>query len=98
MWLGLLFMLGTSLLLSGALDSALLAVVGTFLVWMLTSVAPAFAAHQAVAFLSTQNAPLVTVFDALTLSPYKTAWWPVPETAFQPCNCWTVRSPPDCHS
>jgi ABC-type transport system involved in multi-copper enzyme maturation permease subunit len=61
LWLGLLLMLGTSLLLSVAPDSALLAVVGTFLVWMLTSVALAFAAQQAAASLSTQNAPPVTV-------------------------------------
>lgn len=74
MWLGLLFVLGTSLLLSVMLDSAVLAVVGTFLVWMLTSVAPAFVAQQtAVFFLSSQNEFPATLFDALALSPYWTS-------------------------
>jgi ABC-2 type transport system permease protein len=73
MWLGLLFMFGTSLLLSVVLDSALLAVVGTFMVWMLTSVAPAFVAQQTAVFLSTQNEALATVFDVLSLSPYWTS-------------------------
>ena len=73
MWLGLLFVLGTSLLLSVILDSALLAVVGTFLVWVVTSVAPAFAAQQATVLLSTQDGSLVRVFDGLALSPYWTS-------------------------
>src|SRR3712207_6603096 len=45
-WLGLLFVLGTSLMLSVVLDSTLLALVGTFLVWMLTSLFPALIAQQ----------------------------------------------------
>lgn len=74
MWLGLLFVLGTALLLSVVLDSTLLAVVGTFLVWMLTSVAPAFVAQQiAVHYLSSQNEFPATLFDALALSPYWTS-------------------------
>lgn len=73
MWLGLLFMFGTSLLLSVVLDSALLAVVGTFIVWMLTSVAPAFVAQQTTVFLSTQNESLATALDVLSLSPYWTS-------------------------
>ncbi len=73
MWLGLLFMFGTSLLLSVVLDSTLLAVVGTFLVWMLTSVAPAFVAQQTAVLLSTQNESLATALDVLSLSPYWTS-------------------------
>lgn len=71
MWLGLLFVLGTALLLSVALDNTLLAVAGTFLVWVLTSVGPAFVAQQvAVPFLSSQGEFPATLFDALAISPY----------------------------
>ena len=74
MWLGLLFVLGTALLLSVMLDSTLLAVVGTFLIYMLTSVVPAFVAQQiAVLYLSSQNEFPATLFDALALSPYWTS-------------------------
>jgi ABC-2 type transport system permease protein len=56
MWLGWLFVLGTSLMLSVVLDSTLLALVGTFLVWMLTSLFPVLIAQQiAVNFLSSQS-------------------------------------------
>ena len=71
MWLGLLFVLGSALLLSVMLDNTLLAVVGTLLVWILTSVVPAFVAQQvAVLFLSSQGEFPATLFDALSLSPY----------------------------
>ncbi len=71
MWLGLLFVLGTALLLSVALDNTLLAVAGTFLVWILTSVFPALVAQQvAVLFLSSQSEFPASLFDALALSPY----------------------------
>ena len=73
MWLGLLFMFGTSLLLSVVLDSTLLAIVGAFLVYMLTSLVPAFAAQQASVYLSSQNEPQATVLDVLSLSPYWTS-------------------------
>ena len=74
MWLGLLFVLGTSLMLSVVLDSTLLALVGTFLVWMLTSLFPALIAQQiAVNFLSSQSDFPATLFDALALSPYWTS-------------------------
>lgn len=71
MWLGLLFVLGTALLLSVALDNTLLAIAGTFLVYVLTSVVPALVAQQiAVIFLSSQGEFPATLFDALALSPY----------------------------
>ncbi len=71
MWLGLLFVLGTALLLSVALENTLLAVAGAFLVWVLTSVVPAFVAQQvAVLFLSSQGEFPATLFDALAISPY----------------------------
>ena len=71
MWLGLLFVLGTALLLSVALNNSLLAVAGTFLVWVLISVFPAFVAQQvAVLFLSSQSEFPATLLDALALSPY----------------------------
>ena len=74
MWLGLLFILGTSLVLSVVLDSTLLALVGTLLVWVLTSVLPAFIAQQiATIFLTSQNQFPATLFDALALSPYWTS-------------------------
>jgi ABC-type transport system involved in multi-copper enzyme maturation permease subunit len=74
MWLGLLFVLGTALALSVTLENTLLAVVGTFLVWLLTSVVPAFIAQQAaVLFLSSQEDFPSSLFDALALSPYWTS-------------------------
>lgn len=74
MWLGLLFILGTALVLSVALDSTLLALVGTFLVWVLSSLLPALVAQQiAVIFLSSQNDFPATLFDTLALSPYWTS-------------------------
>ena len=74
MWLGLLFVLGTSLMLSVILDSTLLAIMGIFLVWMLTSLIPALIAQQiAVIFLTSQNQYPATLFDALSLSPYWTS-------------------------
>lgn len=71
MWLGLLFVLGIALLLSVALDNTILALAGTFVVWVLTSVVPAFVAQQvAVLFLSSQSEFPATLFDALAISPY----------------------------
>ena len=74
MWLGLLFILGTSLVLSVVLDNTLLALGGTFVVWVLTSLFPALIAQQvAVIFLSSQSDFPATLFDALSLSPYWTS-------------------------
>jgi ABC-type transport system involved in multi-copper enzyme maturation permease subunit len=71
MWLGLLFVLGTALLLSVALDNTLLALAGTFVIWILTSVVPAFVAQQVpVLFLSSQSEFPASLFDALAISPY----------------------------
>lgn len=74
MWLGLLFVLGTALLLSVMFDNMLMAVVGTFLVWVLTSVLPALMAQQiANLFLVSQNQFPAALFDAMALSPYWTS-------------------------
>jgi ABC-type transport system involved in multi-copper enzyme maturation permease subunit len=74
MWFGLLFVLGTSLTLSVALDNTLLAIIGTFLVWVLTSVTPAFVAQQiAVITMSSQASPPAAFFETLSLSPYWTS-------------------------
>ncbi len=71
MWLGLLFVLGTAILLSIILNNTLLAVAGTFGVWVVTSIVPAFVAQQvAVFFLSSQSEFPATLFDALAVSPY----------------------------
>lgn len=74
MWLGLLFILGTALVLSIVFDNAMLATIGTFLVWVLTSLVPAFIAQQVtVVFMTSQGQYPATLFDALSLSPYWTS-------------------------
>ena len=78
MWLGLLFVLGTALTLSVVFNSTLLALVGTVLVWLLTSIVPAYVFQQIAVMNNTSSSPLQ---EGLSLSMYWSS-----ETAYLDAN------------